>query len=222
MANLFDRLIGVFNPVAGLRRHTARELLQRAYEGASRRDGWKPKRAGASANTDHAMDANELRVRARALVQNVPYIARGLGSLVANVIGTGIVPRSLNQQAAKIDAIWDEWAKVADADGRLDLYGLQAAAYRAMEQDGEVLIRLRTAGGAVLTASVTRECADLLALRPGDVIPISLPQHIPLTVAGRLFAHGTLGEADGRAAIRISRIEPHLLPPEQSGNFPHE
>ena len=44
--------------------------------------------------------------------------------------------------------------------------------------------------------------ARLLALRPGDVIPISLPQHIPLTVAGRLFAHGTLGEADGRAAIR--------------------
>lgn len=144
MANIVDRLIGIFNPVAGLRRHTARELLVRAYEGASRRDGWKPKRAGASANTDHAMDSEELRVRSRALVQNVPYIARGLGSLVANVIGTGIVPRSLSPQAARIDAIWDEWVKVADADGRLDLYGLQAAAYRAMEQDGEVLIRLRT------------------------------------------------------------------------------
>ena len=144
MANLFDRLIGVFNPVAGLRRHTARELLQRAYEGASQRDGWRPKRPGASANTDHAMDAAQLRVRARALVQNVPYIARGLGSLVANLVGTGIVPRSLSSQAARIDAIWDEWVKVADADGRLDLYGLQAAAYRAMEQDGEVLIRLRT------------------------------------------------------------------------------
>lgn len=33
--------------------------------------------------------------------------------------------------------------------------------------DPMVLIRLRTAGGAVLTASVTRESADLLALRPG-------------------------------------------------------
>jgi len=33
--------------------------------------------------------------------------------------------------------------------------------------DPAVLIRLRTAGGAVLTASVTRESADLLALRPG-------------------------------------------------------
>lgn len=33
--------------------------------------------------------------------------------------------------------------------------------------DPTVLIRLRTAGGALLTASVTRESADLLALQPG-------------------------------------------------------
>ena len=33
--------------------------------------------------------------------------------------------------------------------------------------DPTVLIRLRTAGGAVLAASVTRESADLLALQPG-------------------------------------------------------
>ena len=33
--------------------------------------------------------------RARALVQTCPRIARGLESLVANTIGTGISPRSL-------------------------------------------------------------------------------------------------------------------------------
>lgn len=143
-ANLLDRLIGLVNPDAGLRRLRARELLSRAYEGADARDGWRPRRAGASANTDHVADAAALRARARSLVQNTPYIARGLGSLVANVIGTGIVPRSLSAQAAAIDKLWSAWAKVADADGRFDLYGLQAAAHRAMEQDGEVLIRLRS------------------------------------------------------------------------------
>lgn len=143
MANIIDRVIGLFNPVAGLKRHTAREMLSRAYEGASKRDGWKPRRPGASANTDHAVDATTLRVRARSLVQNSPYIARGLSSLVANVVGTGFVPRSLAKNAKDIDALWDAWADVADADGRLNLYGLQAAAHRAMEQDGEVLIRLR-------------------------------------------------------------------------------
>lgn len=142
-ANLLDRLIGIVAPDVGLRRLRAREMLHRAYEGASQKDGWKPRRAGASANTDHMADAGTLRTRARALVQNSPYIARGLESLVANTVGTGILPRSLARQAADIDALWSAWVKVADADGRLDLYGLQAAAYRAMEQDGEVLIRLR-------------------------------------------------------------------------------
>lgn len=140
---LLDRAIGWFNPAAGLRRHTARQLLVRAYEAASQRDGWRPRRPGASANADHLADAATMRTRARALVQNVPYIARGLESLVANTIGTGIVPRSLAPNAQIVDTLWSQWAKVADADGRVDLYGLQAMAYRAMEQDGEVLIRLR-------------------------------------------------------------------------------
>lgn len=142
-ANLLDRLIGIVAPDTGLRRLRSRALLERAYEGASPRDGWRPRRPGASANTDHRADAATLRVRARALVQNSPYISRGLESLVSNIIGTGISPRSLASNADAIDQLWNDWCRVADADGRLDLYGLQAAAYRAMEQDGEVLIRLR-------------------------------------------------------------------------------
>lgn len=159
MANLavalIDRLIGYVNPDAGLRRLRAREMLTRAYEGASQKDGWRPRRSGASANTDHLADGAILRTRARALVQNVPYIARGLESLVSNTVGTGITPRSLSSNATAVDKLWADWTKVCDADGRLDLYGLQANAYRAMEQDGEVLIRLR-------------------ARRPEDGLPVPL------------------------------------------------
>ena len=141
--NVLDRLVSYLSPGAAIKRMRAREALTRAYEGASQRDGWRPRRSGASANTDHAADASALRARSRSLVQNVGYIRRGLDRLVANIIGTGITPRSLSPRATQIDALWNEWAQVADADGRLDLYGLQAAAHRAMEQDGEVLIRLR-------------------------------------------------------------------------------
>jgi lambda family phage portal protein len=154
-STLVDRFVGYFDPNAGLRRLRAREMLVRAYEGASQKDGWRPRRGGASANTDHLADGASLRTRARALVQNVPYISRGLESLVANTIGTGIAPRSLSTNATAVDKLWNEWAKVCDADGRLDLYGLQANAYRAMEQDGEVLIRLR-------------------ARRPEDGLPVPL------------------------------------------------
>ena len=143
--NIIDRLVGFINPRAGLLRTVAREQLSRAYEGASRRDGWKPRRAGASANTDHNGDATELRARARSLVQNVPYVARAIEALVSSTIGTGISPRSLapEAEAKRIDALWEQWTHVADADGLGNFYSLQARAYRAMEIDGEVLIRIR-------------------------------------------------------------------------------
>lgn len=140
---VLDRVIGWWNPDAGLRRRRSRAMLARAYEGAARTDGWRPRRAGASANADHAADGRELRIRARALVQNVPYIARGLQVLVSAHIGTGIEPRFDGDEAERLNPLWAQWAKVADADAIFDIYGLQAAAYRAMAQDGEVLVRRR-------------------------------------------------------------------------------
>lgn len=141
--NVIDRVVGFFSPATGLRRQQARQLLKRAYEGASRADGWSPKRAGASANSDHASDARELRIRSRALVQNVPYIAQGLRSLTANVVGTGISPNWSGPRADTLNTAWSKWVNEADADGRTGLYGLQSAAYRAVQQDGEVLLRIR-------------------------------------------------------------------------------
>lgn len=156
-ANALDRIIGWFSPSRGLYRRRSRALLSRAYEGAARTDGWRPRRAGASANADIAADGRELRMRARALVQNVPYIARALQALVSSTIGTGIAPTAFGNRktAERINALWDAWVPQADADTIFDLYGLQAAAYRAMEQDGEVLIRRR-------------------ARRPGDGLSVPL------------------------------------------------
>jgi lambda family phage portal protein len=143
-----DRLIGFFDPSAGLRRVLARKALikTRAYEGASLKDGWIPRRSGASANADHQGDAVMLRSRARSLVQNNPYAAKALACLVSNIVGDGITPEweaADERTAATLNALWSSWVTVADADGLLDFYGLQALVYRAMEQDGEVLIRLR-------------------------------------------------------------------------------
>ena len=139
-----DRLIGWLSPTAGLRRYFDRTRLQRAYEAASPRDPWKPRRPGASANADHAADSGALRAKSRALVQNVAYVKAGLAARTAAIVGTGIVPTFRGRDAERLKKLWAAWTKVADADGRLDLYGLQAAAVRAMDTDGEVLIRLRT------------------------------------------------------------------------------
>jgi hypothetical protein len=62
----------------------------RAYEGASPKDGWRPRRPSASANTDHRADSIPLRTRARALYQNVPYVTRGVDGLVSAYVGSGV------------------------------------------------------------------------------------------------------------------------------------
>lgn len=56
-------------------------------------------------------------------------------------------------------------------------------------------------------ARPTVPLSKLLALAPGDFIPVTLPPRVPVTVAGRLLAHGTIGEANGRAAIKIDKLE---------------
>lgn len=141
---LLDRVVGWMSPARGLRRHFQRQALARAYEAASPMDKWKPRRAGASPDADHAADGKVLRDKARSLVQNVPYVAAGLRSLVANTVGTGIQRISRDTlQADAINTLHAEWSEVCDADGRLTLAALEALAYQAAEVDGEVLIRRR-------------------------------------------------------------------------------
>lgn len=48
--------------------------------------------------------------------------------------------------------------------------------------------------------------ARLMKLRPGDIIPVCLPAHIDLTVAGLRLARGSAGESNGRAAICIEHL----------------
>ena len=50
--------------------------------------------------------------------------------------------------------------------------------------------------------------AQLMSLKPGDIIPISFGPEIPLLVSGNRFARGAVGASNGRAAIRVHRIEP--------------
>lgn len=120
---------------------------RRAYEAASPHDGWRPRRAGASANTDHRADAHLLRAKARSLVQNVPYVSRAIDVLVSAHIGTGIEIEStarLRRTQRLYTERFAQWSMACDADGIHALDGLMAVAFRAMLVDGEVLIRRRT------------------------------------------------------------------------------
>ena len=144
--NIVDRFVGFFDPRSGLRRQAARDLLSRAYEGASTKDGWRPRRAGASADADFVADGKMLRDRARSLRQNVPEIRRANKLWGAYVIGTGITTQFKHKQkrvVEKLNAAYWKFTKEADADGRLNRFGLQRNAETTMRTDGEVLVRIR-------------------------------------------------------------------------------
>lgn len=141
---LLDRVVGYISPRAGYQRYVSRQLLTRAYAAASPSDTWRPRRPGASANADHMADAAAIRAKSRYLKQNVPYIHAGMEARVAQSVGTGIIPKFGGKSGDKLQSLWKAWESVCDADGRLDVYGLQAAAVRALDQDGEVLVRIRS------------------------------------------------------------------------------
>jgi flagellar motor switch protein FliM len=71
---------------------------------------------------------------------------------------------------------------------------------------GEIRIEART-----VLARPELSLNELMQLQPGDVIPVSLPKSVPLIVAGRRVAVGTVGENDGKAALRIERMEQRRL-----------
>lgn len=48
--------------------------------------------------------------------------------------------------------------------------------------------------------------SELMALKPGDVIPVTLPPRAPLIVADQRLALGTLGDREGKAALMIEEI----------------
>jgi lambda family phage portal protein len=231
MANPIDRLIGWINPQAGLARHRARQNLQRAYEAASPRDGWRPRRAGASANADHQADAKAIRAKARALVQNVPYIAAAMNTLANDTVGTGIMVRATGAEKEKINPLWRDWSKVCDADGRLDFDGLVKVAYLAMDQDGEVLVRLRPRRPSdnlpVPLQIQVLEIDWLDSTRMGDYQGNTIIQGIEYDQLGKVAAYWLWDQHPGdmvlvrRQKIQSSRVEAqniiHLFEPRRPG-----
>lgn len=119
-----------------------------AYEGASRSPRlvtWSAPSAGPNSLLDGSVDT--LRARSRDAVRQMGYAEAGVEALVSNIIGTGIKPQfatsspEFNRQLA--DAFL-EWTDEADAEGRLDFYGLQSLAVRSMIEGGDVFSRMRT------------------------------------------------------------------------------
>lgn len=87
-----------------------------------------------------------LLARSRDLVVTNGYAANACEAFAANLVGDGIKPSSLIEDAAlrdRVQRLWLAWTDEADADGLTDFYGLQAMVAREMFVAGECFVRFR-------------------------------------------------------------------------------
>ncbi|TSH93098.1 phage portal protein [Verticiella sediminum] len=124
------------------------QALSSPYEGGSatghRSRNWNPSAAGP--NSAATSSLTTIRRRARDAVRNDPWAKAAVERWVSNAIGTGIQPYPRHPDPSMrrlLKELWADWSPEADADDRLDVYGLQSLAARAMFIDGEALSRLR-------------------------------------------------------------------------------
>jgi lambda family phage portal protein len=158
---------------------------------------WAP--SGGSATAEVGAAAATVARRARDAVRNDPYAARIVDLWTGNAVGAGITTRWPGK--AHADA-WRRWADGTgcDADGRLDLYSLQALVMRAVVESGECFVRL-------LPAEVSP--ANPVGLR----LQVLESDHLDAArnglVEGRPTLQGiALGDAGEPVAYWLHRIHP--------------
>jgi lambda family phage portal protein len=176
-----------------------------------------------SANTATATAAT-IRRRCRDAVRNDAWARAIVETLVDDVIGWGIKPLSRATAEPFRQAVqqrWEDWGAVADADGVLDLAGLQALAVRNLVVDGECFIRLRRRKPEdglpvplqlqVLPAEICPETHTLPATVSGNAIK----QGIEYDAIGRRVAYWLREVPPGEDDITHSSAAVHRVPADQ-------
>ncbi|MDK2124157.1 phage portal protein [Parachitinimonas caeni] len=141
--NWLDRLLGWFDPAAGLRR----QQLRAAYEGAEK-SRYRKARRDSGPNQPVQQAAASLRAAARHLERNHDIARGALRTLVNNVVGAsgiGIEPQPRlpdgtvhTAYAAALREAWRDWCRCPEVSQRHHWTRLQRMAARSWLRDGEV------------------------------------------------------------------------------------
>lgn len=198
--NMLDRAFAAVAPRAAAKRLAARVSLanlSRAYEGASggrATAGWRT--TAASSDAVIGADGATLRERSRDLARNNPHAAKALQVLVNATVGYGIRPRAKGPNtrvAAKVNALWEQWAAVCDADGHTNFDGVLGLLVREMFEggDGFLIRRWRPASaGLPLPFQIeVREAEHLDEARVSYTTNDRITQGIEYDASGRRVAY---------------------------------
>lgn len=216
LASRLNDALGLFAPRAALRREMALKHRQMVmslghYEGAGRSARGKDFRVN---RTDAIEASRHDRARlawiSRDMLRNNPRVVRAEALIVGQTVGAGIVPRVTMADPEDLDTKRRIEAYIrrhcmsrdVDADGMLNLYGLQALAMAQIFGSGETLLRRRmrrSSDGLALPFQVQLLEPDYL----DELVDGPLPrgtravQGVEFDAIGRRIAYHIFGEHPG-------------------------
>lgn len=208
--NLLDKAIMYVAPVRGLARVRAKALSQvigteAGYDAAGKGRGNEWTRgAGTSQNAENRTALPVLRGRFRELARNNAYVAAAVDSTVTLTVGDGMQPVARGADPEKVKLAQElmlEWSKSlsCDADGQLDLYGLQAMMVRSECESGEGVALRKFARGK------TGRIPLRIRVLEGDYIDHTRDG----TIEGRRVVQGVAFDSDGcRVGYYLHRHHP--------------
>ena len=173
-------------------------MQTRRFDGAAGGRRWSSAPSFGRTGPETLAASAPIRSRARYFVANNPWAANGVSALVSGLVGFGIKPASQHPDAgnrASIGAAFGAWAKRADAEGRTDLFGIQAAAVRAMIVDGEAFLHMET-----------RVNGLRLRLLPAEMVDESDTRDLPN--GGYIVAGIEFNAAGQRVAYHVLKARP--------------
>jgi lambda family phage portal protein len=174
----------------------------RRFDGAAGgRRGWGMGTFG-RINSEVAGAGASVRTRARYLANNNPWLSQAVANWAGALIGAGIVPTPKHSDATKrktLADLWGRWTEEADADGRTDLYGLQADIARGLVIDGEAFLQV-----------IETEDGPKVRLIPPELVDESMTRELG---NGGVIVQGVEFDRDGQ------RVAYHVLPSRPHDQF---
>jgi len=153
-------------------------------------------------NSEVAGAGATVRARSRYLAANNPWLSQAVANWAGALVGPGIVPTPKHPDAATRKALteaFNRWAEEADADGRTDLWGLQADIARGLVIDGEAFVQV-----------IMTEDGPRLRIIPPELVDESMTRELP---GGGVIVQGVEFDGEGR------RVAYHVLPSRPHDQF---
>lgn len=178
--NSIDRLVGVFSPLAALKRAQARQVLA-YYEAAKPDRTRKFRRDQAGPNLQTQQGAVAIRNQVRHLEQNHDITRGALRTMVNNVVGPkgiGVEPQPRRtdgtihrEYASALLAAWKDWEHHPEVTQQFHWARVQRLACRTWIRDGEAFAQMLS-GPVPLLEHGTRVPFSLELFEP-DMVPYS-------------------------------------------------